>query len=154
MTQFVPKTVNDKDKERIKELEKQEVYLKLEVSRLRELTEITLYQAASAEFINNISKAQLESLKLIDIQSLGEETNQLGRLHRQLIMMQISEATAVRKLQQAQAKCRKLEAQLIRTEQKNESDGIEFFNSKKEYISKISYLRSTVQVKYILMLSI
>lgn len=66
-------------------------------------------------------------------------------MHRQLILMQISEATAVRKLQQSQNKCKKLEAQLIRTEQKYDRDNLEFYNSKKEYISKISYLRSTVQ---------
>lgn len=136
LTHFVPKSLSDQDKVRIKELEKLENLLKLEVSRLRELTEITLYQGASIEFINNISKSQIENLKLIDIQSLNDDTNQLGKLHRQLIIMQISEATAVRKLQHAQAKCRKLEAQLIRTEQKYDKDNLDFFSSKKSTFQK------------------
>lgn len=145
LTQFVPKTVNDHDKARIVELEKQEMLLKLEVSRLRELTEITLYQTASLEFINNISKVQMENFGLIDIQTLTDETDSLGRINRQLILMQISEATAVRKLQHAQGRCKKLEAQLIRAEQKYDRENLDFFTSKKDYISKISYLRSTVQ---------
>lgn len=82
---------------------------------------------------------------LIDIQSMTEEGDKFGRLHRQLILVQISEATAVRKLQQSQSKCKKLEAQLIRTEQKYDRENLDFYTSKREYISKISYLRSTVQ---------
>ncbi len=145
LTQFVPKSVNDQDKARILELEKQEHLLKLEVSRLKELTEITLYQAASIDFINKINKAQLESIQYLDMSELTDEKNAIGKLHRQLILMQISEATAVRKLQQVESKCKKLEAQLIRTEQKYDKESVDFYNYKKEYISKISYLRSTVQ---------
>ena len=145
LAQSVSKATNDGDKQRIGELEKQEHLLKLEVSRLRELTEIALYQTASLEFINNISKAQFESFGLIDAQSFSDETNEVGKLHRQIILLQISEATAVRKLQQAENRCKKLEAQLIRTEQKCDRESLDFFNSRKEYISKITYLRSTVQ---------
>lgn len=145
LSEYVPKYLNDQDKARIKDLEKQETILKLEISRLRELTEITLYQAASTRFINDISKVQIENLDLIDIQSLNEDSNNIGKLHRQLILMQISEATAIRKLQYAESKCKKLEAQLIRTEQKYDRDNYDFFTSKKEYISKIFYLRSTIQ---------
>lgn len=76
---------------------------------------------------------------------MTDDTDKLGRLHRQLILVQISEATAVRKLQQSQSKCKKLEAQLIRTEQKHDRDQLEFYTVKREYISKIGYLRSTVQ---------
>lgn len=61
LTQFVPKTVSDQDKARIKDYERKEMLLKLEVSRLRELTEITLYQNSSLEFINKVTRTQLES---------------------------------------------------------------------------------------------
>lgn len=82
---------------------------------------------------------------LIDVQSLTEDTDKVGRLHRQLILVQISEATAVRKLHQSQSKCKKLEAQLIRTEQKHDRDEFDFYTSRRDYISKIGYLRATVQ---------
>lgn len=68
LTLYVPKTVNDRDKARILELEKQEMLLKLEVSRLRELTEITLYQTASLEFINNIVKTQMENFRFFFVE--------------------------------------------------------------------------------------
>lgn len=145
LSECVPKSVNDAHKMQIIELEKQENLLRLEVSRLRELTEITLYQTASMEFINNLSKGQIDQFGLIDFQAVNEDTNNMGKLHRQIIMLQISEATAVRKLQMSQNKCKKLEAQLVRAEQKYDRDTLDFFNNRKEQISKISYLRSTIQ---------
>ena len=147
---FVPKSVDDANKQRIKDLEQQESLLKLEISRLRELTEITLYQTASLDFINNINKMMIPSFSLTPGQPVvdidPEDLLDRGKMHRQIILMQISEATAVRKLQQAQSKVKKLEAQLIKTEQKYDRDNNEFFNLKKDYISKITYLRSTIQV--------
>ncbi len=148
---FVPKSVDDANKQRIQELEKQEHLSKLEISRLRELTEITLYQTASLDFINNINKMMLPSFSLAPSEAIREinpdDLMDRGKMHRQLILMQISEATAVRKLQQAQSRVKKLEGQLIKTEQKYDRDNNDFFNQKKEYISKITYLRSTIQVK-------
>jgi hypothetical protein len=128
-------------------MEKNENKLRLEVSRLRELTEITLYQVQSIDFINHLSKTHADLFALIDVQTMtsDEHTNSLGKLHRQLILMQLSEATAVRKLQQSESKCKRLETELIRAEQKHDTENLEFFLSKKEYISKITYLRSTVQ---------
>lgn len=145
LTECVPKSVNDAHKNRINELEKQEHLLRLEVSRLRELTEITLYQSDSKEFINKLTKAQMQQFDLMEAQSQSDNASSLGRLHRQIIMLQLSEATAVRKLQISENKCKKLEAQLIRAEQKYDRDNLDFYNSKKEQISKIAYLRSTVQ---------
>ena len=52
----VPRTDSEADRARINELERIEQALRLEVSRLRELTEITLYQTASLEFIHQVSK--------------------------------------------------------------------------------------------------
>ena len=147
---FVPKSVDDANKQHIQELEKQEHLLKLEISRLRELTEITLYQTASLDFINNVNKMMMPSFSLAPSDAIREidpdDLMDRGKMHRQLILMQISEATAVRKLQQAQSRVKKLEAQLIKTEQKYDRDNNDFFNQKKEYISKITYLRSTIQV--------
>ena len=145
LSQSIPRAVHEAIKHQLNDLEKQEHLLKLEVSRLRELTQITLDQSASIEFINNLSRAQLESLNIINIQSLNDQDNDLGKLHRQLIVFQISEATAVRKLQQAQGRCKKLETQLIRAEQKYDRENLDLYNNRREQISKIAYLRSTVQ---------
>ena len=84
LSQFVPKNVSEHDKRRIRELESEESRLRLEVSRLRELTEITLYQTQSLEFISHLSKTQLDLFSLIDVQTLtnDEQTNSLGKMHR------------------------------------------------------------------------
>jgi centrosomal protein CEP290 len=128
-------------------MEQNENKLQLEVSRLRELAEITLYQVQSMDFINHLSKAHSDLFALIDAQTLtsDETTLSLGKLHRQMILMQLSEATAVRKLHQSEAKCKRLETDLVRAEQKYDKENLDFFLVKKEYVSKITYLRSTVQ---------
>lgn len=87
----------------------------------------------------------MSSFGLIDVQTSNDEADSIGRLHRQQIMLQISEATAVRKLQQAQQQCKRLEAQLMRSEQKYDRENLEFYNMRKEQISRVSYLRSTIQ---------
>ncbi len=122
----------------------------MEVSRLRELAEITVYQTSSLEFINNLSGAQLSTYNLLN-KNISDGIydpdlpSDIGKLHRQIIMLQISEATAVRKLQQAQQRFKKLETQLIRAEQKHDRDSLEFYNTRKEQLSKVTYLRATVQ---------
>jgi centrosomal protein CEP290 len=88
LSHSVPKAVNDAQKQRIDDMEKQEQALRLEVSRLRELTEITLYQTASLEFINNLTKCQIDTLALINNNLTSDTEADLGRLHRQQIMLQ------------------------------------------------------------------
>jgi centrosomal protein CEP290 len=145
LSKSVPGVVDEAQKKRIAELEKNEQTFKLEVSRLRELAEIALYQTASLEFINKVNKTHLDCLTLVDVHALSEEAHTVGQLHRQIILLQISEATAVRKLQQAQQRGKKLEAQLVRTEQKHDKESVDYFHARQEYISKIGYLRASVQ---------
>ena len=141
----IPKAVNDADKQRINDLEKSENSLRIEVARLRELTEITLYQTEALEFIHNINRKELDCIGSIEILSQDQDKTEVGRLHRQIISLQISEATAIRKLQNAMQMNKKLETQLLRTEQKFDQERQDTFYMKKEYTSKITYLRSTIQ---------
>jgi centrosomal protein CEP290 len=140
LSNSVSKAINDVNKNRINELEKNEISLKLEVTRLKELTEITLYQSESLDFIQKLSRKELDCFNSIDI-----STDDVGKLHRTVIMLQISEATAIRKLQNATDNVKKLETQLLRSEQKLDKEEENTFYLRKEYTSKISYLRSIVQ---------
>ena len=145
LSNCIPKAVNDADKDRIKNLEKIESSLKIEVARLKELTEITLYQTESLEFINSVNKKELDCIGNIDVLSYDDDKTEVGKLYRQIISLQISEATAIRKLQNSIQMNKKLETQLIRTEQKLDQERQDTFYMKKEYTSKITYLRSTIQ---------
>ncbi len=140
LSNCVSKVINDANKTRISDLEKTEIGLKLEVTRLKEITEITLYQSESLDFIQKLNKKELECFNSIDI-----STDEVGKLHRTIIMLQISEATSIRKLQNALDTIRKLETQLLRSEQKLDKEEEDLFYTRKEYSSKISYLRSTIQ---------
>ncbi len=145
LSNCIPKTVNDADKQRINNLEKSESSLKIEVARLKELTEITLYQTESLEFIHSVNKKELDSIGNINLLSYDDDKTEIGKLHRQIISLQISEATAIRKLQNSIQMNKKLETQLLRTEQKLDQERQETFYTKKEFTSKITYLRSTIQ---------
>ena len=145
LSNCIPKSINDADKQRITNLEKTESSLKIEVARLRELTEITLYQTESLEFIHNVNKKELDCIGNINILSYDDDKTEIGKLHRQIISLQISEATAIRKLQNSIQMNKKLETQLLRTEQKLDQERQESFYTKKEFTSKITYLRSTIQ---------
>ena len=145
LTHFVPKAVSDKDRKSIRDLEKHNKAYQIEVSRLKELVEIILYQSSSLDFINSVSRAELEYKNLINMRSAaGNDVDKFS--HREYILMKISEATVVKKLQQAQSRCKQLEAQLIRSEQKHDNETMQFFNYRNECISKLTFLRSNIQV--------
>lgn len=141
----IPKAVNDADKVRIHELEESESLLKLEVARLRELSDITLYQTEAIEFIKSLNRKELDILGNIEVLATDDNKTEMGKLHRQIVTLQISEATAIRKLQNAVQKMKEIETQLVRTEQKLDKEIQDHFMTKKEYSSKIFYLRSIVQ---------
>lgn len=145
LSNCIPKAVNNADKKRIAEFEKSESMLRIEVARLKEVAEITLYQTEAIEFIHNLNKKELDCLGSIEVLSYDDDKTEMGKLHRQIISLQISEATAIRKLQNAIQLNKKLETQLIRAEQKLDQERQDSFYMKKEYTSKISYLRSTIQ---------
>ncbi len=145
LSNCIPKAVNDADKQRINDFERSESALKIEVARLKELTEITLYQTEALEFIHNIHKKELDCIGSIEILSHDGDKTEVGKLHRQIISLQISEATAIRKLQNSLQLNKKLETQLLRTEQKLDQERQDTFYMKKEFTSKITYLRSTIQ---------
>jgi centrosomal protein CEP290 len=141
----VPQAINEGDKARIHELEESESLLKIEVARLRELSDITLYQTEAIEFIKNLNRKEMEILGSIEVLATDDNKTEMAKLHRQIVTLQISEATAIRKLQNALRNLKQVETELAQTEQKLDKEVQDHFMTKKEYSSKIFYLRSIVQ---------
>jgi len=69
-----------------------------------------------------------------------------GKLHRHIVQLQFSEATAVRQLEAAQKKLTRLEAHLLRTEQNMDEKDRTIYHNRLEARNKVHHLRHAIQV--------
>ena len=72
----------------------------------------------------------------------------VGKLHRHIVALQVSEGTAVRKLEDAKKKILKLEAQLYRAEQRIDNRDSAIYHNRLESRSKTKHLKHTIQVNH------
>ena len=93
---------------RISDLSKSEAQLTIGNSQLKEVAEVARQQAAAVETMQKSRDLEVISLRhqLLDLQGGSDEKTALGRLHHQLLSCQVSEATAVKKLEVSEAKVR------------------------------------------------
>lgn len=94
--------------EAIAQLKKSEVKLALDNNNLKEVAEIARQQAIAMEMVQKSNDLEVGSLRhqLLDLQSGSEERTAMGRLHHQLLAVQVSEAMALKRLEEAEAKVR------------------------------------------------
>lgn len=92
----------------IAQLKKSEAGLKIDNSHLKEVAEVARQQAIAMEIVQKSHDLEVGSLRgqLLDLQGASEEKATVGRLHHQLLALQVSEATALTKLEEAEAKVR------------------------------------------------
>lgn len=69
-----------------------------------------------------------------------------GKLHRHIVQLQVSEGTAVRRLEECQKKVNKLEALVLRLEQKLDDKDQTVYHNKSEAQGKINHLKRNLQV--------
>nr|XP_048274807.1 centrosomal protein of 290 kDa isoform X2 [Myodes glareolus] len=143
----VSKAVSDADRQRILELEKKEVELKVEVSKLREISDIAKRQV---EFLNTQQQSrekEVESLRmqLLDYQAQSDEKALIAKLHQHVVALQISEATALGKLESVTSKLQKMEAYNLRLEQKLDEKEQTLYYARLEGRNRAKHLRQTIQ---------
>ncbi|XP_041354243.1 centrosomal protein of 290 kDa-like [Gigantopelta aegis] len=83
--------------------------------------------------------------QLIDFQMQTDEKTIIGKLHRHIVQLQVSEGTAVRKLAEATKKITKLEAHVLRCEQRIDDKDQTLFHSRSESQNKARYLKRNLQ---------
>ena len=93
-----------------------------------------------------LSSAEVTSLRqqLLDFQAQSDEKTIIGKLHRHIVRLQVSEGIALRKLDDAVKKTYRLEAQLLRAEQRLDDKEQTIYHNRMEARSKTRYLRNTV----------
>nr|DBA31038.1 TPA: hypothetical protein GDO54_006953 [Pyxicephalus adspersus] len=143
----VSKAVYDADRRRILELEKNEAELKVEVSKLRSLTDIAKAQVSTLVNRQQSREKEVESLRkqVLDFQDQSDEKALIAKLHQQIVALQVSEATAVAKLEATTTKVRKLEAYSLRLEQKIDDKEQALYYARLEGRNRAKHLRHTIQ---------
>ncbi|XP_070265696.1 centrosomal protein of 290 kDa isoform X2 [Myotis yumanensis] len=143
----VSKTVSDADRQRILELEKNEMELKVEVSKLREISDIAKRQVEILNVQQQSREKEVESIRmqLLDYQAQSDEKALIAKLHQHLVSLQISEVTALGKLESVTSKLQKMEAYNLRLEQKLDEKEQALYYARLEGRNRAKHLRQTIQ---------
>ena len=75
----------------------------------------------------------------------------VGKLHRRIVQLQISEGTAVRKVEDSNKKIVRLEAQLLQREHKLDDKDQTIYHNRLESRSKAKYLKHTIQASMLIL---
>ena len=70
----------------------------------------------------------------------------VGKLHHHIVALQVSEGTAVRKLEAANAKIKKLEAQILRLQRHLDERAQSLYHCQVDARNKARHLKRTIQV--------
>ncbi|XP_052811330.1 centrosomal protein of 290 kDa-like [Mya arenaria] len=143
LSNSVMRAVSDLDRKKITQLEEQILNLKHENSKLKEVTDVASSQVRSLEMQHISQEKEVKSLRqqLLDFQVQSDEKTIIGKLHRHIVQLQVSEGTAVRKLEESRRKVTKLEAMVLRLEQKIDDKENTLFHKQKESQNKVQYLK-------------
>ncbi|XP_077999910.1 centrosomal protein of 290 kDa-like [Glandiceps talaboti] len=147
LSNCVTKGVHDTVLKKNEELQKTEITLKIENSKLKEMAEVASAQTEALEARQVSREKELTSLRqqLMDIQTQSDEKAIIGKLHHHIVALQVSEGTAVRKYEQARQKVKKLQAQVLRLEQKCDEREQALYHNKVDARNKSKHLKRTIQ---------
>ncbi|XP_007449183.1 PREDICTED: centrosomal protein of 290 kDa [Lipotes vexillifer] len=143
----VSKTVSDADRQHILELEKSEMELKVEVSKLKEISDIAKRQVEILNAQQQSREKEVESIRmqLLDYQAQSDEKALIAKLHQHIVSLQVSEATALGKLESVTSKLQKMEAHNLRLEQKLDEKEQALYSARLEGRNRATHLRQTIQ---------
>ncbi|XP_070645007.1 centrosomal protein of 290 kDa isoform X4 [Bos indicus] len=143
----VSKTVSDADRQHILELEKSEMELKVEVSKLKEISDIAKRQVEILNAQQQSREKEVESLRtqLLDYQAQSDEKALIAKLHQHVVSLQASEAAALGKVESVASKLQKVEAHTLRLEQKLDEKEQALFYARLEGRNRAKHLRQTIQ---------
>ncbi|XP_067293286.1 centrosomal protein of 290 kDa isoform X2 [Pseudorasbora parva] len=143
----VSKDISDTDRKRITELEKTEAELRIEVSKLREVSDVAKMQVSALEARQQSREKEVESLRrqVLDYQAQSDEKALIAKLHQHIVALQLSETTAISRLEAATTRLQKLEAQKLRIEQQLDTQQQTLWHARQEGHQRARHLRHTIQ---------
>ncbi|XP_078738393.1 centrosomal protein of 290 kDa isoform X5 [Lampetra fluviatilis] len=143
----VSRAVSEADRRQIRQLEESQAALRMEVSKQRDVAEVARAQAESWASRQHSHEKEVESLRrqLSDLQCRSDEKTLLGTLHQHIMALQLSEATALRKLETVRAKLSRAEAWGLRLEQQLDQREQTLIHARAEGHSRAGHLRRALQ---------
>ncbi|KAF4095066.1 centrosomal protein of 290 kDa isoform X2 [Onychostoma macrolepis] len=143
----VSKDISDADRKRITELEKTEADLRIEVSKLREVSDVAKMQVSALESRQQSREKEVESLRrqVLDYQAQSDEKALIAKLHQHIVALQLSETSAISRLEAANTRLQKLEAQKLRVEQQLDAQQQTLWHARQEGHQRARHLRHTIQ---------
>uniref|UniRef100_W5KWW2 Centrosomal protein 290 n=1 Tax=Astyanax mexicanus TaxID=7994 RepID=W5KWW2_ASTMX len=143
----VSKEVSDADRQHIAELEKSEAQLRIEVSKLREVSDVAKMQVSALEARRQSREKEVESLRrqVLDYQAQSDEKSLIAKLHQHIVALQLSETAAISKLEASTARLLKLEAQQLRAEQHLDAQQQALWHERQEGRQRARHLRHALQ---------
>ncbi|KAJ8031477.1 hypothetical protein HOLleu_24675 [Holothuria leucospilota] len=111
------------------------------------MVEVSNFQNKALEAQQVSREKEVTSLRqqLLDIQTQSDEKAIIGKLHHHIVALQVSEGTAVRKLEAATTKIRQLEAQLLRMDKQLDEKGQSLYHCQVDSRNRSRHLRLTIQ---------
>ncbi|XP_075945736.1 centrosomal protein of 290 kDa isoform X3 [Anarhichas minor] len=143
----ISKAVSDADRARIAELEKAEAELRIEVSKLQEVSDVAMMQASALQARQQSKEKEVEALRrqILDYQSQSDEKALIAKLHQHIVALQLSESASLAKLEAATSHIQQLEACRLRAEQRLDASERTLFLARQEGRNRSKHLRQTVQ---------
>ncbi|NXY25974.1 CE290 protein, partial [Atrichornis clamosus] len=147
LSKSVSKAVSDADRRQIMDLEKREMELKIEVSKLRELSDVAKTQVEALEARQQYRDKEVESLRMqiLDYQAQSDEKAVIAKLHQDIIALQGSESVALGKMEMLKLKLQKMEIHNLRLEQKLDERDQALYFARLEGRNRAKHLQQTVQ---------
>ncbi|NWT97533.1 CE290 protein, partial [Urocynchramus pylzowi] len=147
LSKSVSKAVSDADRRQIMDLEKREMELKIEVSKLRELSDVAQTQVEALEARQQCRDKEVEYLRMqiLDYQAQSDEKAIIAKLHQDIVALQGSESVAVDQLEKFKLKLQKMEIHNLRLEQKLDERDQALYFARLEGRNRAKHLQQTVQ---------
>ncbi|GAA6081696.1 centrosomal protein of 290 kDa isoform X2 [Tachysurus ichikawai] len=142
----VSKDVSNADRRRITELEKSGAELRIEVSKLREISDVAKMQVFALEARQQSREKEVECLRkqVLDYQAQSDEKALIAKLHQHIVALQLSETTAVSRLELYTTRLRHLEAQRLRAEQQLDAQHQALWQARQEGRQRARHLRQAL----------
>ncbi|MCI4380375.1 hypothetical protein PGIGA_G00239070 [Pangasianodon gigas] len=142
----VSKEVSDADRRRIAELEKSEAQLRIEVSKLREVSDVAKMQVFALEARQQSREKEVECLRrqVLDYQAQSDEKALIAKLHQHIVALQLSETAAVSRLEAYTTRLRHLETQRLRAEQQLDAQQQALWQARQEGRQRARHLRQAL----------
>lgn len=147
LSNCVPAEIARADKALIQKLEESEGVLKVENSRLKEVADIAQHQTETVTLRQKSQEKELMSLRkqLYELQMETDEKTIIAKLHQQIVALQVSESTAVRKLKIAKTKLSKQEAYTMKQQHAIDEKNEGMYHLRSETRAKTRFLKKVIQ---------